>query len=70
MIYSPPYAIPSQGQKSIFWWGNSTKNYCNKKNTLSAREIQSSVKLILPGELATHANLEGAKAVNNIAQSI
>ena len=33
----------------------------NKKHTLSAREIQSSVKLLLPGELA--------KAVNKIAES-
>ena len=36
----------------------------NKKHTLSAREVQSAVKLILPGELAKHAIIEGAKAVN------
>ena len=36
----------------------------NKKHTLSAREIQSAVKLLLPGELAKHAIIEGAKAVN------
>ena len=41
----------------------------NKKHTLSAREIQSSVKLFLPGELAKHAIIEGAKAVNKIAES-
>ena len=41
----------------------------NKKHTLSAREIQSSVKLLLPGELAKHAIIEGAKAVNKIAVS-
>ena len=41
----------------------------NKKHTLSAREIQSSVKLLLPGELAKHAIIEGAKAVNKIAES-
>ena len=39
----------------------------NKKMTLSAREIQSAVKLLLPGELAKHAVIEGAKAVNKIA---
>ena len=39
----------------------------NKKHTLSAREIQSAVKLLLPGELAKHAIIEGAKAVNKIA---
>ena len=38
----------------------------NKKHTLSAREIQSAVRLILPGELARHAIVEGAKAVTKI----
>ena len=41
----------------------------NKKHTLSAREIQSAVTLLLPGELAKHAIIEGAKAVNKIAES-
>ena len=39
----------------------------DKKHTLSAREVQSAVKLLLPGELAKHAIIEGAKAVNKIA---
>ena len=39
----------------------------NKKHTLSAREVQSAVKLLLPGELAKHAIIEGAKAVNKYA---
>ena len=39
----------------------------NRKHTLSAREIQSAVKLTLPGELARHAIIEGAKAVNKLA---
>ncbi|KAK7262231.1 hypothetical protein RJT34_29794 [Clitoria ternatea] len=33
--------------------------------TLSSREIQGAVKLILPGELGKHAIAEGVKAVNN-----
>ena len=41
----------------------------NKKKTLSAREIQSSVKLLLPGELAKHAILEGNKAMQNLVNS-
>ena len=41
----------------------------NKKHTLSAREIQSAVKLLLPGDLDKHAIIEGAKAVNKIAES-
>ena len=39
----------------------------NRKHTLSAREVQSAVKLLLPGELAKHAIIEGAKAVNKFA---
>lgn len=35
----------------------------NKRRTLSSREIQTSVKLLLPGELAKHAISEGTKAV-------
>ncbi len=35
----------------------------NKKGTLSSREIQTSVRLLLPGELARHAVSEGTKAV-------
>ena len=41
----------------------------NKKHTLSAQDIQSSVKLILPGELARHAIIEGSKAINKISSS-
>jgi histone H2B len=35
----------------------------NKKSTISSREIQTSVRLLLPGELAKHAVSEGTKAV-------
>ncbi|KAG4302579.1 hypothetical protein PCK1_001163 [Pneumocystis canis] len=35
----------------------------NKKSTISSREIQTSVRLILPGELAKHAVSEGTKAL-------
>ncbi|GLJ22964.1 hypothetical protein SUGI_0433220 [Cryptomeria japonica] len=34
-----------------------------KKDTLSSREVQTAVKLALPGELAKHAVSEGTKAV-------
>ena len=39
----------------------------NKKATLSSREIQTSVRLMLPGELAKHAVSEGAKAVTKFS---
>lgn len=35
----------------------------NKKPTITSREIQTSVRLNLPGELAKHAVSEGTKAV-------
>jgi histone H2B len=35
----------------------------NKRSTISSREVQTSVRLILPGELAKHAVSEGTKAV-------
>ena len=35
---------------------------CQKKKTLSANDIQSAVKLLLPVDLANHAVLEGNKA--------
>ena len=41
----------------------------NKKNTLSSKEIQSAVRLILPGELAKHAVSEGTKAVAKYANN-
>ncbi|KAI5021748.1 hypothetical protein ZWY2020_058478 [Hordeum vulgare] len=35
----------------------------NKKPTITSREIQTSARLVLPGELAKHAVSEGTKAV-------
>ena len=35
----------------------------NSKSTLSSREVQTAVRLVLPGELAKHAVSEGTKAV-------
>ena len=43
-------------------------NY-NKKSTVSSREIQTAVRLILPGELAKHAVSEGTKAVTKYTSS-
>ena len=41
----------------------------NGKATLSSREVQTSVRLVLPGELAKHAVSEGTKAVTKFTQS-
>ena len=41
----------------------------NKKHTISSREIQTAVRLLLPGELAKHAVSEGTKAVTKYTSS-
>ena len=41
----------------------------NKKSTLTSREVQTAVRLLLPGELAKHAVSEGTKAVTKYTQS-
>ena len=41
----------------------------SKKATLSSREIQTSVRLVLPGELAKHAVSEGTKAVTKFTSN-
>ncbi|BBH05054.1 putative histone H2B.1 [Prunus yedoensis var. nudiflora] len=41
----------------------------NKKPTITSREIQTAVRLVLPGELAKHAVSEGTKAVTKFTSS-
>ncbi|RIA84413.1 putative histone H2B [Glomus cerebriforme] len=41
----------------------------NKRSTISSREVQTAVRLILPGELAKHAVSEGTKAVTKYTSS-
>ena len=41
----------------------------NKKKTLSSREVQTAVRLLLPGELAKHAVSEGTKAVTKFTSA-
>uniref|UniRef100_UPI00398E8DD1 histone H2B 5-like n=1 Tax=Pristiophorus japonicus TaxID=55135 RepID=UPI00398E8DD1 len=41
----------------------------NKRRTMSSREIQTAVRLLLPGELAKHAVSEGTKAVTKYTSS-
>lgn len=41
----------------------------NKRKTISSREVQTSVRLLLPGELAKHAVSEGTKAVTKYTSS-
>ncbi|KAI0754264.1 histone-fold-containing protein [Daedaleopsis nitida] len=41
----------------------------SKKSTISSREIQTAVRLILPGELAKHAISEGTKSVTKFSSA-
>lgn len=41
----------------------------NQKSTLSSREVQTAVRLVLPGELAKHAVSEATKAVTKFSST-
>jgi histone H3/H4 len=43
--------------------------HLNGRSTISSREIQTGVRLLLPGELAKHAVSEGTKAVTKYTSS-
>ena len=45
-------------------------NRFGKSKTLSSKDIQSAVKLLVPGELAKHAVSEGTKAVSKYANKL
>ncbi|PIN05725.1 Histone H2B [Handroanthus impetiginosus] len=40
------------------------------RRTMSSREVQAAVKLVLPGELGKHAIAEGTKAVSNYVSNV
>ena len=42
---------------------------CVFRSTITSREIQTAVRLLLPGELAKHAVSEGTKAVTKYTSS-
>ena len=41
----------------------------NKRDTLSSRDVQSAIRLVLPGELSKHAVSEGTKAMTKFQQA-
>ncbi len=41
----------------------------SNKGTLGSREVQTAIRLVLPGELAKHAVSEGTKAVTKFSQA-
>ncbi|GAA6048910.1 hypothetical protein NBRC10513_003142 [Rhodotorula toruloides] len=58
LVLSPPLVHASEERLASY----------NKKSTIS-REIQTSVRLILPGELSKHAISEGTKAVTKFSST-
>ena len=40
-----------------------------KRSTLSSRDVQSAIRLVLPGELSKHAVSEGTKAMTKFNQA-
>ncbi|XP_065562471.1 histone H2B-like [Artemia franciscana] len=44
-------------------------NHYNKRSTITSREVQTAVRLLLPGELAKHAVSKGTKAVTKYTSS-
>ena len=54
-----PYDFPSSAELASY----------SKKSTISSREIQTAVRLILPGELAKHAISEGTKSVTKFSSA-
>ena len=49
--------------------GASRLAHYNKRSTITSKEIQTAVRLLLPGELAKHAVSEGTKAVTKYTSS-
>ncbi|KAH9393833.1 PREDICTED: histone H2B-like [Rhagoletis zephyria] len=44
-------------------------SHYNQRSTITSREVQTAVRLLLPGELAKHAVSEGTKAVTKYTAS-
>ena len=41
----------------------------HKRSTMSSRDVQSAIRLVLPGELSKHAVSEGTKAMTKFSQA-
>ena len=57
------FNLDLKGQREVSFQRITKLAAYNKKSTISAREIQTAVRLILPGELSKHAVSEGTRAV-------
>ncbi|ODM89512.1 Histone H2B [Orchesella cincta] len=60
---------PKETERSRIAAEASRLAHYNKRTTITSREIQTAVRLLLPGELAKHAVSEGTKAVTKYTSS-
>ncbi|RXN30101.1 histone H2B-like protein [Labeo rohita] len=69
-ISSKAMGIMNSFVNDIFARGEASRlAHYNKRSTITSREIQTAVRLLLPGELAKHAVSEGTKAVTKYTSS-
>ena len=71
-ISSKAMGIMNSFVKDIFEHitGEASRLACyNKRSAITSREIQTAVRLLLPGELAKHAMSKGTKAVTKYTSS-
>ncbi|XDV31489.1 hypothetical protein PO909_002480 [Leuciscus waleckii] len=66
----PDTGISSKAMGIMNSFGEASRlAHYNKRSTITSREIQTAVRLLLPGELAKHAVSEGTKAVTKYTSS-
>uniref|UniRef100_A0A673YU09 Histone H2B n=1 Tax=Salmo trutta TaxID=8032 RepID=A0A673YU09_SALTR len=61
--------IGIENSRDSFAGESSRLAHYNKNSTITSREIQTAVRLLLPGELAKHAVSEGSKAITKYTSS-
>jgi hypothetical protein len=67
--HPPTPTYPGPGHPERIAGEASRLAHYNKRSTITSREIQTAVRLLLPGELAKHAVSEGTKAVTKYTSS-
>ena len=65
----PDTGISSKAMGIMNSFINDILAHYNKRSTITSREIQTAVRLLLPGELAKHPVSKGTKAVTKYTSS-
>ena len=64
-VAEAPMEKKPKARKKLRKEGSTAPGYNNKKSTITSREIQIAIRLVLPGELAKIVVSEETKAVTN-----